>query len=126
MPISIVLGFLVAALGLLFGVYHYVQIKKNLHTKSMLEISDVIYKTCRTYLVQQGKLLAILFIFIGAVVVFILAFGKRPSWRNVIWCGRRAAYFIMDHRWHHGFVRCGGIWHTHEHAGQCTHGICIA
>lgn len=67
-------GFLVVALGLLFGVYHYAKIKKLPAHKSMLEISEVIYETCRTYLLQQGKLLAILFIFIGAVVVFYFGF----------------------------------------------------
>lgn len=67
-------GFLVTALGLLFGVYHYMKIKKLPAHKSMLEISDVIYKTCRTYLKQQGKLLAILFIFIGTVVTFYFGF----------------------------------------------------
>ncbi len=67
-------GFLIAALGLLFGVYHYARIKEKPAHKSMLEISDVIYKTCRTYLILQGKLLAILFFFIGAVVVFYFGF----------------------------------------------------
>lgn len=67
-------GFLVTTLGLLFGVYHYMKIKKLPAHKSMLEISDVIFKTCSTYLKQQGKLLAILFIFIGTVVTFYFGF----------------------------------------------------
>ena len=67
-------GFLITTLGLLFGLYHYMKLKKLPAHKSMLEISDVIFKTCSTYLKQQGKLLAILFIFIGAVVTFYFGF----------------------------------------------------
>lgn len=67
-------GFLVTTLGLFFGVYHYMKIKKLPAHKSMLEISEIIYQTCSTYLKQQGKLLAILFIFIGTVVTFYFGF----------------------------------------------------
>ncbi len=38
--------------------------------KSMLDVADIIFQTCKTYLVQQGKLLAILEIFIGACIVY--------------------------------------------------------
>ena len=66
-------GFLVTVLGMLFGFYQYRKIKKLPAHKSMLDISHVIYKTCSTYLKQQGKFLALLFIFIGAAVA--LYFG---------------------------------------------------
>ena len=61
-------GFIVTILGLLFGFYQFLKVKKLPAHKAMLEVSDVIYKTCSTYLKQQGKFLAILFIFIGAAV----------------------------------------------------------
>lgn len=67
-------GFAVTLLGLVFGLYHYMKIKKLPAHKSMLEISEVIFQTCSTYLKQQGKLLSILFIFIGTVVVFYFGF----------------------------------------------------
>jgi len=67
-------GFLVTLSGLIFGLYHYMKIKKLPAHKSMLEISEIIYQTCVTYLKQQGKLLAVLFIFIGTVVVFYFGF----------------------------------------------------
>lgn len=67
-------GFLITLAGLLFGVYHYMKIKKLPAHKSMLEISEIIYQTCATYLKQQGKLLGILFIFIGTVVVGYFGF----------------------------------------------------
>lgn len=77
-------GFLVTGLGLLFGVYHYMRIKKLPAHKSMLEISEIIYQTCKTYLAQQGKLLAILFIFIGAVVAFYFGFLAKDHDGNAL------------------------------------------
>lgn len=66
-------GFLVVVLGLLFGFWQFLRVKKLRSHASMLEIGDVIFKTCSTYLKQQGKFLGILFLFIGAAVV--LYFG---------------------------------------------------
>ena len=63
-------GFLVCILGMLFGVYHFVKTKSLPVHPAMREIGEVIYKTCSTYLKQQGRFLAILFIFIGVVVAF--------------------------------------------------------
>ena len=67
-------GFLVCALGLLFGLYQFMKVKKLPAHKAMLEVSDVIYKTCSAYLKQQGKFIAILFIFIGAAVAGYFGF----------------------------------------------------
>ena len=63
-------GFLVCILGMLFGVYHFMKTKSLPVHPAMREIGEVIYKTCSTYLKQQGRFLAILFIFIGVVVAF--------------------------------------------------------
>ena len=63
-------GFLVCVLGMLFGVYHFMKTKNLPVHPAMREIGEVIYKTCSTYLKQQGRFLAILFIFIGVVVAF--------------------------------------------------------
>ncbi|MDD2530745.1 MAG: sodium-translocating pyrophosphatase [Bacteroidales bacterium] len=67
-------GFLITILGLLFGGYHYIRIKKLPAHRSMLDIANVIYKTCLTYLKKQGKFIALLFIFIGAAIVFYFGF----------------------------------------------------
>ena len=67
-------GFIVTALGLVFGLYQYKKVKNLPAHKSMLEIADVIYSTCKTYLKQQGKFLAILFVFIGAAVAGYFGF----------------------------------------------------
>ena len=63
-------GFLVCVLGMLFGVYHFMKTKGLPVHPAMREIGEVIYKTCSTYLKQQGRFLAILFLFIGVVVAF--------------------------------------------------------
>ena len=66
-------GFLVTILGFVFGIYHFIKTKRLPVHKNMLEIGELIYKTCSAYLKQQGKFLAALFVFIGAIVV--LYFG---------------------------------------------------
>jgi K(+)-stimulated pyrophosphate-energized sodium pump len=67
-------GFLITILGLLFGLYQFLKVKKLPAHKAMLDVADVIYKTCSAYLKQQGKFLAILFIFIGSAVAGYFGF----------------------------------------------------
>src|ERR1041385_3962350 len=66
-------GLVVCALGLLFGLTIYSQLRRMRVHESMKEISELIYETCKTYLVTQGKFILILEIFIG--VIIILYFG---------------------------------------------------
>ena len=61
-------GFLIVILGLLFGLWQFSRVRKLKAHSSMLEIGNVIFKTCSTYLKQQGKFLGILFLFIGAAI----------------------------------------------------------
>lgn len=63
-------GSIIVFLGLLFGLYQVVQVKKHPVHKSMANISKIIYATCKTYLLQQGRFLIILFLIIGACIVF--------------------------------------------------------
>jgi K(+)-stimulated pyrophosphate-energized sodium pump len=62
-------GLVVCVLGLLFGLMTYTQLKNLPVHKSMLEISELIYETCKTYLITQGKFLMILELFIGVIIV---------------------------------------------------------
>ena len=62
-------GLAICALGLLFGLLTYTQLRKLPVHRSMLEISELIYETCKTYLITQGKFLLILEVFIGAVIL---------------------------------------------------------
>ena len=63
-------GLLVVALGLVFGLVMYNQLKNAPVHRSMLEISELIYETCKTYLITQIKFLLILEAFIGTTIVF--------------------------------------------------------
>ncbi|MBP6821801.1 MAG: sodium-translocating pyrophosphatase [Acidobacteria bacterium] len=69
----LMIGIAVSLLGMVFGLMIYTQLKKMAVHKSMLEISELIYETCKTYLVTQGKFILILEIFIA--IVIILYFG---------------------------------------------------
>jgi K(+)-stimulated pyrophosphate-energized sodium pump len=67
-------GLVVAALGLVFGLLSYTKLRSLPVHSSMLEISELIYETCKTYLATQGKFLMILEIFIGAIIVLYFGF----------------------------------------------------
>jgi K(+)-stimulated pyrophosphate-energized sodium pump len=70
-------GLVVSALGFVFGIAMYMHLRNLAVHESMLEISELIYETCKTYLLTQGKFLLILEIFIGAIIV--LYFGVLTS-----------------------------------------------
>src|SRR5258707_952593 len=63
-------GMVIAVLGMLFGLMEFLKIKKLPAHKSMLEVSALIYETCKTYLFQQGKFLAILEVLIGGSIFY--------------------------------------------------------
>ena len=66
-------GLVICAIGLLFGVVIYSKLKSLPVHQSMLEVSELIYETCKTYLTTQGKFILLLEVFIGLVIV--LYFG---------------------------------------------------
>ncbi|HET6932027.1 MAG TPA: sodium-translocating pyrophosphatase [Candidatus Acidoferrum sp.] len=66
-------GIGICVLGLLFGLMIFTRLKNMPVHRSMREISELIYETCKTYLITQGKFLLLLEIFIAAVIV--LYFG---------------------------------------------------
>src|SRR5919108_2318687 len=61
-------GLVICALGLAFGLATYMQLRNLPVHRAMREISELIYETCKTYLLGQGRFLLILWIFIGAIV----------------------------------------------------------
>ncbi|HET9855081.1 MAG TPA: sodium-translocating pyrophosphatase [Methylomirabilota bacterium] len=63
-------GLLICLLGLAFGLVIYSQLKNLPVHQSMREISELIYETCKTYLITQGKFLMILELFIAVIIVF--------------------------------------------------------
>ena len=61
---------MICALGLLFGLMTFTQLKNLPVHASMLEVSELIYETCKTYLITQGKFILLLELFIGVIMVF--------------------------------------------------------
>ena len=62
-------GLVVCVLGLLFGLWTYAAVKKLPVHKAMADVSAIIYETCKAYMVQQGKFLMGLWLFVSAVIV---------------------------------------------------------
>jgi K(+)-stimulated pyrophosphate-energized sodium pump len=70
----LMLGLGVCVLGLVFGLVIFRQLKNLPVHASMREISELIYETCKTYLVTQGKFILLLEAFIGTVIVLYFGF----------------------------------------------------
>ncbi len=82
----LLLGLIVCALGLIFGMVIYRQLKGMAVHKSMLEVSELIYETCKTYLQTQGKFLMILWAFIAAIMFYYflkLSHSTGPSGESI-------------------------------------------
>ena len=69
----LLVGIVFCILGLLFGLAIYTKLKNLPVHRSMREISELIYETCKTYLVTQGKFLMLLWVFIALII--LLYFG---------------------------------------------------
>ena len=67
-------GLVFCVLGMIFGLIIYMRLKNMAVHKSMLEVSELIYETCKTYLATQGKFLILLECFIGVIIVFYFGF----------------------------------------------------
>ncbi|HEY3821259.1 MAG TPA: sodium-translocating pyrophosphatase [Polyangiaceae bacterium] len=81
MPASHLLltGLVVCALGIAFGIVIFFQLKNAPVHKSMLEVSELIYATCKTYLFTQAKFLGLLWLFVGTVIAVYYGVLKGES-----------------------------------------------
>src|SRR5688500_8645906 len=70
----LMIGLVVSAFGALFGLLIMNNLKNLPVHRSMREISELIYETCKTYLITQGKFLAILELFIAAIIILYFGF----------------------------------------------------
>ena len=66
------LGLVVCLIGLAFGLMQYSQVKALPVHPRMKQVSDTIWETCKTYLLQQGKFLAVLWVLIAACLSYYL------------------------------------------------------
>ena len=77
-------GLGVCALGLLFGLMTYNQLRDLPVHQSMRDVSELIWETCKTYLFTQGKFLLILEIFIGVIILFYFGYFEHLAADRVI------------------------------------------
>jgi K(+)-stimulated pyrophosphate-energized sodium pump len=68
------IGIVVCAIGLAFGLWQYVRTQKLPVHKSMSDVSNIIWETCKSYLAQQGKFLAILWVLIAICMAYYFGF----------------------------------------------------
>ena len=80
----LVMGMVVCVLGMLFGFYQYKKVEKYQAHKSMLEVANTIYETCKIYLIQQGKFLIALFLLIGLCIAFYFGFLSKMPFGSVL------------------------------------------
>ncbi len=73
------IGFAICGLGLLFGLMQFFKVKNLPAHSSMLSVAQIIFETCKTYLIQQGKLLLVLFAIIGPIIGFYFGFLQHQS-----------------------------------------------
>jgi K(+)-stimulated pyrophosphate-energized sodium pump len=72
-------GILFCVFGLAFGLTIYQRLKNLPVHRAMREISELIYETCKTYLITQGKFILLLEAFIAVVIVLGSAYASTPS-----------------------------------------------
>jgi len=77
-------GLGICALGLLFGLFTYNQLRDLPVHQSMRDVSELIWETCKTYLFTQGKFLLILECFIGVIILFYFGYFQRLEASRVI------------------------------------------
>ncbi|MDD5571695.1 MAG: sodium-translocating pyrophosphatase [Bacteroidales bacterium] len=77
-------GFIICFLGMIFGLYQFLRVKKLKAHQSMLDVSNTIFETCKTYLLQQGKFLIYLFIFIAVCISFYFGFLQEAGVGGVL------------------------------------------
>ncbi len=77
------LGIVVCAIGLAFGLWQFFKTKNLPVHKSMGDVSNIIWETCKSYLAQQGKFLAILWLLIAVCMVYYFMFLQKMSMGSV-------------------------------------------
>ena len=75
----LLIGLGICLLGMLFGLYQFFRVKKLKAHASMLDVSKIIFETCKTYLIQQGKFIIILLVLIGSIMTFYFGFLQHTA-----------------------------------------------
>ncbi len=79
----LLVGIVISVAGLLFGLIEYLRVRAIKAHKSMTDMGNLIFETCKTYLIQQGKFLIGLEILIGICIAFYFGFLQQMPWQSV-------------------------------------------
>ena len=77
------IGLLICGIGMIFGLIQYTQTKALPVHKSMADVSNTIWETCKTYLFTQGRFLAILWVLIACCMIYYFKVLQGNSIGNV-------------------------------------------
>src|SRR5216683_245135 len=83
-PALFAIALAICALGLIFGLLTYRQLRDAPVHQSMREVSELIWESCKTYLFTQGKFLLILESFIGVIILIYFGYFRHFDALKVI------------------------------------------
>jgi K(+)-stimulated pyrophosphate-energized sodium pump len=89
-------GLIICVAGLAFGLVIYQQLRNLPVHKSMLQVSELIYATCKTYLKTQIKFILLLELFIGAIIVVYFGFLSTDATGHTMGAGRVLIILIFS------------------------------
>ena len=116
-------GIGVCALGLLFGLVTFTRLKRLPVHKSMLEVSELIYETCKTYLITQVRFIGILWLFIGAIMVVYFKFLAADAAGGAHGLGHRRHHPAVQPGRHRRQRGRGLVRHPREHVREFADGV---
>ena len=115
--ILLMIGLVVSLLGAVFGIITFIKLRNLPVHRSMRNISELIYATCKTYLITQGKFILLLELFIGAVMV--IYFG----WLREFGGGPRGDDRGVQPGGHRGQLRRRVVRHSDQYVREFAGGI---
>src|SRR5689334_20822744 len=80
----LMIGLVIALAGVAFGLWAFIKLRNLPVHRSMRDISELIYETCKTYLINQGKFILLLELFIGAVMVIYFGWLRQYTADRVV------------------------------------------
>jgi hypothetical protein len=113
------LGLIVCAIGIAFGWMQYAQTKQLPSHQAMLDVSATIWETCKTYVLQQGKFLAGLWVLIAICIVYYFGVLSHMAIER-----RSRRSLLLDHGYS-GFLYSRLVRHPHQYRGQFPRRLCI-
>ena len=113
------IGLIICLIGMIFGIFQYIQTKNLPAHKAMLDVSQTIWETCKTYLFQQGKFLIGLWILIAVCMIYYFGFLEHMPTGSVI------IILICVDRRYSWFICCGLVRNPYQHRGQLARRFCF-